>query len=83
MLCPIVQIAAPAMFHTGHDLALGGTVALELVRDGPPGNVLAVLAQPAEEFLGRVLVPPPVGSCGLVDVKRRWQARLASSGRVG
>jgi hypothetical protein len=55
---PIVQIAVLAMVHTGEELALGGTVALELVRDDHPGSILAALEQLAEEFLCRGLVPP-------------------------
>ena len=56
ILGAIVQIAVLAMVYTGYDLALGGTVALELVRNDHLGNILAALEQLAEEFLGRFLI---------------------------
>ncbi len=58
ILRPIGQIAMLAMFHTGQELTLGGTVALELVRDDHPGNILAALEQLSEELPCSVLVPP-------------------------
>jgi hypothetical protein len=58
ILGAVVQIAVLAMVYTGYNLAPGGTVALELVRDDHPGNILAAPEQLAEEFLCRVLVPP-------------------------
>jgi hypothetical protein len=61
ILRPSVQMALLAMFHTGHELVHGGTVALELVRDAHPRNILAALELLAEEVLGRVLVPPTSG----------------------
>jgi hypothetical protein len=58
VLGAIVERAVLAMCHTGHDLAVGGTVALQRIRDDHPRNILAALEQLAEEFLGRLLVPP-------------------------
>ena len=57
ILGAIVQIAVLAMFHTGHDLALGGTVALELVRDDHAGDIPAALEPLAAEGRCRVLIP--------------------------
>jgi hypothetical protein len=56
----MIQIAVLAMFHTGHDLELGGTRALKLVRDDHPWHVGQALENLPEEFLGDVLVPPPL-----------------------
>jgi hypothetical protein len=39
VLTPFVEIAALAMFHCGENLALGGTVALELIRDDDAGYI--------------------------------------------
>jgi hypothetical protein len=35
-------------------------VALELIRDDHPGDILTAFEELAEEFLGRVLIPPPL-----------------------
>jgi hypothetical protein len=58
VLHPIVQIAVLPVFHTGHDLARGGTVALGLVRDDHPWDIPAPFEELAEEFLGCSLIPP-------------------------
>ena len=39
VLTPVVEIAALAMFHSGEHLALGGTVAFELIRDDDAGHI--------------------------------------------
>ena len=58
VLRTVIAVAVLAMFDTREHLSLCGTVALELVRDDHPGNILAALEQLAEEFLGRVRVTP-------------------------
>jgi hypothetical protein len=44
------------MFDPGQQLALRGTVALQLIRDNHPRHVLQPLEQRAEKLLRRVLV---------------------------
>jgi hypothetical protein len=39
VLTPVVELAALAMFHFGENLALGGTVAFELIRDDDAGHI--------------------------------------------
>jgi insertion element IS1 protein InsB len=47
-----------SMFYTRQHFALGGAVALELIRDEHPGHVLAPFQQLPEEFLRSLLVTP-------------------------
>src|SRR5919197_6016659 len=54
----VVEITALPVFHPGQDLALGRTVALELIRDDHPWHVLQALEQRAEKFLRGLLVAP-------------------------
>src|SRR5262249_54561565 len=58
ILTPVVQIAALTMFHPEQDLTLGGTVALELIRNDDAWHVLQPLEQLAKELLRRRLIPP-------------------------
>jgi hypothetical protein len=58
VLRAVIEIAALAMFHPRQEVPLRGTIALQLVRDDHPRNILAALEQLAEELLGRVLIPP-------------------------
>ncbi len=46
------------MLDMGQDLALGGTVALELVRHDHPRSILQAAEQLAEEPRGRLRVAP-------------------------
>jgi hypothetical protein len=39
VLTPVIEIAALAMLHAGQDLALGGTIALQLIRDDNAGYI--------------------------------------------
>jgi hypothetical protein len=57
VLRAVIEIAVLAMFHPREDVPLRGTIALQLVRDDGPRNILAALGQLAEELLGRVLIP--------------------------
>src|SRR5215510_6972629 len=71
-LSAIVQIAALAVLHPRQDLAFGGGVALELVRDDYPRNTPQTLQQLAEEPRGRGCVAPALDQnvediSGLVD----------------
>src|SRR5687768_14997990 len=54
----VIQIPVLAVLHARQDLPLGRPIAFELVRDDHPRHIPAALEQLAEEFLGRVLVPP-------------------------
>src|SRR5262245_18023377 len=58
VLRAVIEIPVLAVLHAGQDLPLGRTIAFELVRDDHPRHILAALEQLAEEFLGRVLIPP-------------------------
>jgi hypothetical protein len=58
VLAPVVEIAALTMFHPWQDLAFGGTVALELIRDDHPWHVLQSFAQLAKELLRGLLIAP-------------------------
>ena len=58
VLRAVIEIAVLAMFHPREDVPLRGTIALQLVRDDDPRNILAALEQLTEELLGRVLIPP-------------------------
>jgi hypothetical protein len=51
VLRPIVQIAVLAVFHSWHYLALGGLIALQLVRDDDPRHVRQPFQQFAEKLL--------------------------------
>ena len=57
VLGPIVQIPVLAVFDTGQDFPLRGTIARQFVRDAHPGHVLAPLQQLEEEPLRRFFVP--------------------------
>jgi hypothetical protein len=52
----IVQVPVRAMFDTREHLSLRGTVALELVRDDHPWDILAALEELPKELLGRCFV---------------------------
>jgi hypothetical protein len=56
VLRPIVQIAVLTVFHSRHDLAFGGFIALQFVRDDDPRHVRQPFQQFAEKLLGRLLV---------------------------
>ena len=58
VLGAVIYIAVLAMLDAGQHLALGGAVALELVSDDDPWDVLTAFEQLAEELLGRLLIPP-------------------------
>ena len=58
VLAPVVEVAALTMFHSGQELAFGGTVALELIRDDHPWHVLQAFEQLAKELLRSLFVPP-------------------------
>src|SRR5262245_10199805 len=58
VLRAVIEIPVLAVLHARQDLPLGRTIAFELVRDEHPRHILAALEQLAEEFLGRMLVPP-------------------------
>ena len=60
VLGPVVQVAVLAMLHPGQDLALRGTIALPLVGDHHPWNVLTALEERAEALLGGLFVAPPL-----------------------
>ena len=57
-LSTIVQIAALSVLDAWQHLALGGSVALQLVCDDHPRNVLQSFQQLAEKPLGRGGVAP-------------------------
>src|SRR6201984_797824 len=57
-LSAIVEIAALAVLDLGQDLAFGGGVAFELVRDNHPRSIPQALQQLAEEPRGRGCVAP-------------------------
>jgi hypothetical protein len=54
----IIEVAVLPMFDTGQDLALGRTVAPQLIGNNDPRNVRQALEQLAEELLRRLLVTP-------------------------
>jgi len=56
VLTPVIEVATLAMLHPRQDLALGRAIALELIRDDHPWDVLQALEQLAEKLLRRVLV---------------------------
>jgi len=58
ILCVIVQIPMLPTFHTGQHLALGGAVALELIRDDDPRDIGQALEELAGELLRSLLAPP-------------------------
>jgi hypothetical protein len=58
VLGAIIEVSVPAMFHAGQYLPLGGAVALQLVGDMHPWDVLASFEQHAEELLGYLLAAP-------------------------
>src|SRR5262245_54608817 len=56
-LTSIIEVATLAMFHTWQQLAFGGTVALQLIRDDDAWHKPQALEQLAEELLRRFFVP--------------------------
>jgi hypothetical protein len=52
----IIEVAVLPMFDTGQDLALGRTVAPQLIGNNDPRNVRQTLEQLAEELLRRLFV---------------------------
>jgi hypothetical protein len=57
---PVVEIAVLPMLDTGQEFPLRCAIAFELVGDDHPWYVGQALEQLAEEFLGGILVPPPL-----------------------
>lgn len=55
---PIVQVAVLPVFDAREDLALRRAVAFQPIGDDDPWHAPAPFEELAEEFLGRVLVPP-------------------------
>ena len=47
-----------AVLDTRQNVALRRAIALELIRDDHPGDILTAFEELAEEFLGRLFVPP-------------------------
>jgi hypothetical protein len=60
VLRTVVEGAVLAMLYPGQHLALRRAVALELIRDQHPGDILTAFEERAEERLGGVLVAPPL-----------------------
>jgi hypothetical protein len=60
VLCTVIQVFMLAVFHVRQYLPLRRAVALELIRNEHPGDILAPFEECAEELLGGVLVPPPL-----------------------
>ena len=58
VLAAIIEVAALPMFYAGQDLALGRTVALQLIRDDDPRYIPQALEQLAKKLLGGFLVAP-------------------------
>ena len=58
VLAPVIEITTLAMLDAGQNLAFGGTVALQHVRDDDAGNVHEALEQLAKKLLGRLRVAP-------------------------
>jgi hypothetical protein len=57
VLCAVVQVAVLAMLNPRKDFPLRRTVALELIRDDDPRDILTAFEELAEELLRRLLVP--------------------------
>ena len=55
---PIIQLAVLAAFDTGEHLPLHGAVALELVRDDHPWDILTPLEELPKELLGGLFIAP-------------------------
>jgi hypothetical protein len=55
---PIIQIAVLAVFDTGEHLPLCGAIALELVRNDHPWDILTPLEELPKELLGGLFVAP-------------------------
>jgi hypothetical protein len=60
MLGAVVQIPVLPMLDTGRHLALGGAVALQLVRDDAPRYRRQPRKELAEKLLGSRLITPPL-----------------------
>lgn len=58
VLRAVIQIPVQPMFHVWEELPLGGTIALQLVRDDHPWDIGQASERLAEEFFRRRLVPP-------------------------
>ena len=58
VLTPVIERAALAMFHAGEHLALGGTVALQLIRDDHTRHRDEALEQRAKALLRGPLITP-------------------------
>jgi hypothetical protein len=58
ILTPVVQIAALSVFYPWQYLTPRCAVALELIRDEHPGDILTAFEQLTEELLRRLFVPP-------------------------
>jgi hypothetical protein len=58
VLTPVIEVATLPVFHPWQYLALGGTVAHQLIRNDQAWHIPQALEQPAKECLGGLLVPP-------------------------
>ena len=60
VLGAIIKIPMLAMFHPWQDLALGGSVALQFVRDDHAWHIFQSLEELAEKLLRSLLIPSPL-----------------------
>ena len=58
ILCPVVQVAALPVFNVWDDLALGRSVAFQLIRHLDPRHIPQAFQQLLKEALGRLGVAP-------------------------
>jgi hypothetical protein len=58
VLGAVIEIPMLAVFYSQEHLPLGGPIAFQFVGTEYPRDILAGFEELAEEFLGRVLVPP-------------------------
>jgi hypothetical protein len=58
MLRTVVEVPMLAVLDPRQYLPLGRAIALELIRDDHPRDILTAFEELAEELLGRLLVPP-------------------------
>ncbi len=60
VLGTVVEVSMLTVLDTRQNVALCRAVAPELIRDNHPGDILTAFEELAEEFLGRMLIPPPL-----------------------
>jgi len=60
VLSTVVQVPVLPMLHARQELAHGRAVALQLIRDEHPWDILTAFEELTEEFLRSLLVPPPL-----------------------